>query len=224
MCAPKNTDVLYQLPEMPLYKCASTIILECGNTTHAPSNTKKRSFDNIAKTALFCGSCFAVLLLRGSDIFSSNAMGNQIDTLIHDLDSFNRLKKELVDDELELNWDRQHMSELDDNIESMKGSFERLTHFYHQEEADLGKKNESLREALIISSDPHSSVHELDRDVFLQLSKQAGKVQSELDHEMAENAALKKRLAETITDMQNALLPVPEAARAALRGSSLNVN
>lgn len=145
-------------------------------------------------------------------------MMDQVSKLTHDLEPFNQLKKEFVDDELELSWDRQHIAELQDSMKSMKDSFEKVARTFGTEEEDLVKKNESLREALVTSSHLNSSVQKLDQGVFLQLSRQAARVHMELDAEMAENAALRKALADTMWDMEKQKMDVPQAA--ALRGSS----
>ena len=209
MCAPTNTEIIYKLPHVPFPK--TDVMVDIGTIEHPRCNIKKRSFSEIVKTALFCTSIFMVFILRGN-----NSVVDPLVRLSHQLESLDRLKKEFVDDELELSWDRQHIAELQSNIDSMKSSFGNLRKQFHQEEASLIQKNESFREAIASTTELHSSVQKLDRDVFLQLASQVEKAHMELDQEMAENAKLKKLLADTIDEMNRQNIPIPEVA---LRGS-----
>ena len=223
MCAPNLTNaLLHKLrPKPSTKKCPSNnIVLESGTaTTHSPPNARKRTFSDMLKTGLLFGLCFVVVLFKGNTIFAfsgTNATLDQISKLTHDLDSFDRLKKEFVNDELELRWDRQHIAELLENVQSMRDGFGRVTQSFYQQEHDLVKKNGSLREALITSSELNTNIRKLDHDEAVQLSKQVEKVHSELENEVAKNAVLKKLLAETIQEMQKENIPVSQAA---LRGS-----
>jgi len=205
---------------MPLPKSYNITYHESGNTA-STCNAKKKSFNDIVKTALFCALCFSVLLLTGNNSFPSPARGSVVDEVVRTMingDSLDRLKKHFVDDELELSWDRQHITELQDNMQLMKNSYGKLRSQFQEQEDNLRKKSESLRETIASTSNLHSSVRQLDQDMFLQLARQADRVHVDLDHERAENAELKKLLAETINEMKKQNIPIPQAA---LRGSPL---
>lgn len=199
-----------------MIKSQSNILLESGDETaqSTPPN-RKRSFNDVIKTALLCGTCFMLVVLRGP-----SAIASPLAELIPDLNSLDTLKNEVVGDELELHWDRQHIRELQHNINSMRSSFDKLTQTFHEEESDLETKNTSLREALITTSDLNTSVQKFDKELLLQLTRQAEKVRMEYNKEVEENASLKKLLADTIHEMQENGVPVPQVA---LRGSPLNV-
>ena len=101
----------------------------------------------------------------------------------------------------------------------MKDSFHRLTQTFHSEESSLTNKNESLREALMTTSDLNESIQKFDQELFLTLARQEEKIHVDYNKEVTENAVLRKMLKDTVQEMQHNGIPIPQAA---LRGSLMN--
>lgn len=105
MCKPSSDSVCYQLHHQhyPLTKSDSTVLLDSVCETivvhHSSSkNPRKRTFNDVLRTAVFCGACFAILIVGKH----CNAFASPLVNLVHDIQSFDQLKKEFVDDELEV--------------------------------------------------------------------------------------------------------------------------
>ena len=156
-----------------------------------------------------------------SNRINPDVLLDQIAKLTHDLDSFDRLKKSLIDDELEISWDRQHISQLEDNLRAMKGGFEKMTKQFQEEERVLIEKNQRMNEALVKTSQLNANAKKLDHDVIAQLSNEISKVHSEWVEEHEENIALRKLLAEKLQEIQKQGISLPKEH---LRGSPLKLN
>ena len=217
MCVPTKANVVLQLPQAPKVKYTSDLVVANGNDKASGDITKRGLLDKV-KCALFIASC--LLVVGGNGIFStpvSSGVMNRLSKLTHDLNSLDQLKKEFVDDELEIQWDRQHIRELQENTASMKESFKKLARTFDAETKNLYVGNESLREALAASAELQEEADKFDRQALMELSRQADMIHMQLDQEGRENARLRRLLAETMDVMRDENLPVPQAA---LRGAA----
>lgn len=139
-----------------------------------------------------------------------DALSRQIESLNHDLESFEKLKKSFIDDEMELSWDRQHVAELEENLKRMKSSFDMLTLQFSGEEKILKEKNRQMIEALKASSKIAADSIKLDHNVMKDISTELAKTEQEYAKEHVQNQELKKLIAEKAEEIKQ------------LRGSSVN--
>ena len=119
--------------EVPV-KYSKELDLNSENSSQCPvSNTKPSVVKEIIKTLLILASIFSVFLLKGNtSVFRFNtpsrvSLLSEIDHLKHDLESYERLKKQLADKEVQLKWDRQHIQEPEEIVNGMAASSQELT-------------------------------------------------------------------------------------------------
>lgn len=213
MCVPARSNFLRTLDHPPLAKCPSNVFLQIGNeienasAIRSPPNARRRRFNIVLKKVLF-GSCLTAaccftFLSRGT-----HALSSRIDALARDIDSSERLKRDLVDEQLELRWERQHAEQLETTIASMRDSFGRAKRSFHEEETELVARNEVLAAAL---DDRNSSV------ASARLSRHAAAAHAELESEEGDNALLKREFATMVSEMRKENIPLPQVA---LRGAA----
>lgn len=145
-------------------------------------------------------------------------MLDQISKLKNDLDSFNRLKKSFVDDELELGWERQHISELETNIHGIENTLKQVSRKFREEEEELMEKNKQMNEVLQTAFQQNVNAQKLDHEAMAKLSRTISETYSQLDKEHRENTELRRQVAKMMEEMKLEHIPIPERS---LRGKPL---
>jgi hypothetical protein len=109
------------IQEIPL-KYSDKVVVNNGDDSQSPlaSPSKPSAAKELIRTLVVFASMFVVFLLKGNtSLFRFNtpcriSLLREIDRLQHDLESFERLKKQYVDEEVQLQWDKQHILESED--------------------------------------------------------------------------------------------------------------
>eukprot|EP00956_Cyclotella_meneghiniana_P021354 scaffold38787_cov73-Cyclotella_meneghiniana.AAC.10 len=147
--------------EVPV-KYSKELDLNSENSSQCPvSNTKPSVVKEIIKTLLILASIFSVFLLkRNTSVFRFNtpsrvSLLSEIDHLKHDLESYERLKKQLADKEVQLKWDRQHIQESEEIVNGVVTSSQDLTF--------------DIEEALIVVKHEQEEIAELRRQIAITM-------------------------------------------------------
>eukprot|EP01082_Thalassiosira_pseudonana_P003902 g2495.t1 g2495 contig12:234265-234945(+) len=215
-----NTIRRVSMQHVPLKKYSDSVLIDSGSATvYTLSSNKQHSVNDIFKTISILAVCFVFVLLKGSTSFHSKPITlDQISKLKNDLDSFNRLKKSFVDDELELGWDRQHISELETNIHGIENTLKQVSRKFREEEEELMEKNKQMNEVLQTAFQQNVNAQKLDHEAMAQLSRKISETYSQLDKEHRENTELRRQVAKMMEEMKLEHIPIPERS---LRGKPL---
>lgn len=170
------------------------------NCSSAASDTTKKnlSIAGIVNSILLLGALFGFLILNShnSSMPSPHVLLEQLSQLNRDLISFESLKQQYVEDEIQLGWDNQRISELEHNIQSMRTGFETSAHFFLQQKHALQEGNKQLQRAISDSSLFNDEQREHKTMNMSKVSEELAKAHDHFNREQSENFALKKMLAD----------------------------
>lgn len=135
----------------------------------------------------FLSTCFVLLVARNQ---------SKKPNLHVKQERLSALKKQYIGDEIELNWKRQEISELEEKMNSMRGSFEETAHRYLMEKEALRKGNEKLEKALSDSNRFNREHSQRQHPVHDGLTEELERENAEIMKKHAENIYLRMAIAE----------------------------
>ncbi|KAL7462603.1 hypothetical protein ACHAXS_002984 [Conticribra weissflogii] len=147
-----------------------------------------------------------------SNTSGADALLDQISKLTQDLDAFEKLKKQFTSDEIELLWDKQHISDLEGRIMEMKTGFGSFAEKEIEVKKGLKKQHEEIENLLVDNWKRFEAERENDQQILKDLVTKVRSTHQQMQDEHIENESMKKAL-EMMT------LEVERAQRARLRGS-----
>lgn len=206
------------IQEVPV-KFSDRVLVNNGNDAHClkmeGEPSKSNAVREIVKTCAVAASLCIVFLCKGNrSMFRFNAPSritllDEIDHLKHDLEPFEKVKEQLVEEEVHLNWDKQRIAESEDIVSSMVASSKELSARFHEEEihlqAETHRMHEDIQKASKLSSDAakhdHDTVHDLSSDI------QATYLEAKHEHE--ETVALRRQVYQTMQELRKQNIEVP---------------
>ena len=169
---------------------------------------KNKTLVNVTKSVLLLGLCCFALTVRGiSSSFKSkesspDVLLDKISKLTRDLDAFDRLKKGFVNDEIELQWDQQHISDLEQRISNMKLGFEHFQEYEHAVEDSLRSENRDMKIAIAESAKQMQEDTSRDYVVLGTLAHEVKEATIQLEGERNLNIALQKTLDQMTKELE----------------------
>lgn len=221
MCAPhinmKGIRRSSMIQEIPL-KYSDKVVVNNGDDSQSPlaSPSKPSAAKELIRTLVVFASMFVVFLLKGNtSLFRFNtpcriSLLREIDRLQHDLESFERLKKQYVDEEVQLQWDNQHILESEDIVTSMVSSSMELSTKFHEEEQHIKETSAHIHEDMQAASKLANVEHQKDDERVHSLSRDVQEMYLQTKHEHEETVALRRQIAETMEELRKQHVIVPQ--------------
>ena len=167
------------------------------------TKTKNRGFASILKSILLMGTCFVALLLRTHSSHSSpHIILDKIYQLNRDLNAIEYLKKQYIQDEIEIKVDRQRINELEQQIKSMRQGFEKTTTFFSHQKDALASANVHIQDALATSTKLNDEMREERVHEMQKLSRDISNTRNEMNEEKEENLELRRLLGEMKEELE----------------------
>ena len=186
---------------------SSDNFLQCTAKHAKPSLIKE-----IIKTLLILASIFSVFLLKGNtSVFRFNtpsrvSLLSEIDHLKHDLESYERLKKQLADKEVQLKWDRQRIQESEEIVNGMVTSSQDLSARLHEQE----QQDQQLHEEIQVASKQKNEAATRYHESTIALSRDIKNTYVEAKHEQEDIAELRRQISQTMKDLTQQNIDVPK--------------
>eukprot|EP00956_Cyclotella_meneghiniana_P023771 scaffold46878_cov72-Cyclotella_meneghiniana.AAC.2 len=198
--------------EVPV-KFSKKLDLSNENTSQCPvSNMKPSLVKEIIKTLLILASIFSVFLLKGNtSVFRFNtpsrvSLLSEIHHLKHDLESYERLKKQLADKEVQLKWDRQRIQESEEIVNGMVTSSQDLSARLHEQE----QQDQQLHEEIQVASKQKNEAATRYHESTIALSRDIKNTYVEAKHEQEDIAELRRQISQTMKDLTQQNIDVPK--------------
>lgn len=182
----------------------------------AVSHTKPSSVKEIIKNLLVLASMFSVFLLKGNtSLFRFNtpsrvSLLSEIDHLKHDLASYDKLKKQYANEEVQLKWDRQHIQESEDIVNDMVASSQDLSARFHEEEQHVKEEQQHLHEEIQVASKHKNEAATSYHESTTALSRDIEQTYVEAKHEQEEIAELRRQISQTLKDLTQQNIDIPK--------------
>lgn len=195
------------------------IVVADGSEIHclsAPSKRNQNAMKDVVTRAIVFASVFVVFLLRGNtSIFRFNTpnrvtLVTEIESLKQDLQSFEKLKKQYIDEETQLNWDKQHIAESEDIAASILASSRELSERFHAEEHHIKEVTEHMHEHMQLAAKSNANAAVRDHESVINLSRDIQETYKEAKQENQEKLALRRQIAKAIEELQQKNIDVPQ--------------
>ena len=204
------------IQEVPV-SFSNKVVVDHGSEKHCPSAPPKQSIvKDLVIKAFVLASMFSVFLVKGNTTIlrfntpSRVTLLSEIDSRKHELESFQKLKKQYVDEETQLNWDKQHISESEDIVTSMLASSQELSERFHDEEHHIRQETEHMHKDLQAAARSNSNAAEQDHDSVRKLSRDIQETYKEVKQEHEETIQLRRQIAKTMEELRQKNIAVPE--------------
>jgi DNA repair exonuclease SbcCD ATPase subunit len=161
--------------------------------------------------------CFGVIVLKwkqsGEPSIASLEM--QLSNLQRQLQGFDKLKEDYVREEIELGWDRQHLTELKDRRAELSNSLAQMSDAFKEGARNLRDNNSEMARALAAMHAHNVKMRTNDMKTIQHLKDEAAIVHEKVHHEREENADLKEILGEirSLLDIEKANAVTQEGLR-----------
>jgi chromosome segregation ATPase len=161
--------------------------------------------------------CFGIIVLkweqRGEPSIASLEM--QLTNIQRQLQGFDRLKEDYIREEIELGWEKQHLTELKDRRAELSTSLAHMSDTFKKNARNLEDNNSEMARALAAMHEHNMKMKENDMKTIQHLKKEAAIVHEKVDHERDENSDLKEILDEirSLLDIQKANAVTNEGLR-----------
>eukprot|EP00578_Thalassiosira_sp_NH16_P027867 CAMPEP_0181085078 /NCGR_PEP_ID=MMETSP1071-20121207/5042_1 /TAXON_ID=35127 /ORGANISM="Thalassiosira sp., Strain NH16" /LENGTH=171 /DNA_ID=CAMNT_0023166865 /DNA_START=63 /DNA_END=578 /DNA_ORIENTATION=- len=144
---------------------------------------KNSNYISLIKKLFLLGTCFYFFILKCRSTYG-------------DFTAFNFLKKHYIEDELQLRWDRQHISELESEMQSIKSEFDTSSQIFLRKKKELRQENLLLEKSIKDEAEYNSKLRSHQVSDMNIISEEMVESHVELNKEQTENIALKKVLEE----------------------------
>ena len=202
--------------EVPV-KFSKKLDLSNENTSQCPvSNMKPSIVKELIKTLLILASIFSVFLLKGNtSVFRFNtpsrvSLLSEIDHLKLDLESYEKLKNQLANEEVQLKWDRQHIQESEDIVNDMVASSRDLSARFHEEEQHVKEEQQHLHEEIQVASKQKNEAASRYHESTIALSRDIEETYIEAKHEQEDITELRRQISQTMKDLTQQNIDVPK--------------
>ncbi|KAL7482395.1 hypothetical protein ACHAW6_008069 [Cyclotella cf. meneghiniana] len=165
---------------------------------------------------------FALIVLGWStsllsfDEPSVASLQNQINNLQRDLQGFDKMKEEYIHEEIELAWEKQHLSELNEQQSELNSGLSHLTESFKQEVSAQRDNQRQISRALSSLHESNQKMRARDMRVLRELNEESLKAHGKLNEEHQEYVVL--------NDVLGEMRQLLEIQRSGIRGAPKSLN
>lgn len=186
-----------------------------GQPQQTPSKPNAATKD-IAIKSLVLASMFIVFIFKGNtSIFRFNtpsrvSLLNEIDHLKYDLKAYEALKEQYVHEEMQLQWDKQHITESEEVVTSMLASSKDLSDRFHDVQQHIKEESDHMHEDIQAATKSSNNAAKHDHETVMMLSQDIQKTNSEAKHEHEETVSLRRQISKVIEELNQKNIKVPD--------------
>jgi hypothetical protein len=158
----------------------------------APIDRLNRYATMLSSWLLFFPCLLFVIVLVGwsAELISTRSLEEQIAGLRRELEGYDEMKEQLIRNEIELSWDRQHLQELKNRESEINSSIEMMTEVHEQIENAMREKNEDYVNYRFRMEEKMDTVRQQNREALMRLEEQRQNARLAADQEHEFNIVL----------------------------------
>ncbi|KAL3777542.1 hypothetical protein ACHAWO_005961 [Cyclotella atomus] len=214
MKAIRRSSMIQEVPA----EFSERVVVNHGTDGQPPSTPSKPSaaVKDITIKSLVIASMFVVFLFKANtSIFRFNtpsrvSLLDEIDHLKHDLKAYEALKEQYVNEEMQLQWDKQHITESEEVVTSMIASSKDLSDRFHDVEQHMKEENDHMHEGIQAASKSSTNAAKHDHETVMKLSKDIQETNAEARHAHEETVSLRRQISEMMEELSQKNIKIPE--------------
>lgn len=207
------------LEDVPLQFSDKVVVDSCSSSKERLSPNaplKQGVIYDIATKALFIAPMISIFLVADSILIlrtntpSRVALLNEIDRLEHNLESYKILKKKYQDEEVQLNWDKRHIKESESIVQTMLTKSQEVKERSYSEERAIKEETKHMQDDLHRDINANNMAAQHNSEAVHDLKKEIQRIQHEIKLEQDETVALRRQIAQTMTNLSHKNISLPE--------------